>query len=56
MIEQFPAHVHRLSPVLHEVVESGREAKAAAERQVREITLLLTGYLEGKRLDEAAIG
>lgn len=45
---------HRL--VLHEVVESGREAKAAAERQVREITLLLTGYLEGKRLQPAATG
>ena len=45
---------HRL--VLHEVVKGGREAQAAAERQVREITLLLTGYLEGKRLQPAATG
>ena len=43
---------HRL--VLHEVVAGGRAARAAADRQVREITLLLVGYLDGKRAHPSA--
>ena len=39
---------HRL--VLHEVGKAGAAGLAAAEAQVREISLLLLGYLEGKRL------
>lgn len=43
---------HRL--VLHEIGKAGAAGLAAAEGQVREISLLLLGYLEGKRLTSDA--
>lgn len=43
---------HRL--VLHEVGKPGPAGLAAAEEQVGEISLLLLGYLEGKRLPRRA--
>jgi len=46
-VEVLEALTHRL--VVHEVGKGGRSALAAAEEQVREISLLVRGYLESKR-------
>ncbi len=46
-VEVLEALTHRL--VVHEVGKGGRGALAAAEEQVREISLLVRGYLVSKR-------
>jgi AcrR family transcriptional regulator len=46
-VEVLEALTHRL--VVHDVGSGGRSALAAAEVQIREISLLVRGYLESKR-------